>query len=259
VGTALVVLFQFYLFPNSLEPLWREDSLVEYLQSLLFLSASFAQLYIAVRLIQNHGNRRRTIFHLLLLLLFFLVAMEEISWGQRIFGWETPPFLEDNLQGETNIHNIFTGFFSPFHLALVLFINTYCYVLPLARHLSLDVRKILDRIQLPIIPIDLVSIFIIADIVRPIGLEHLDGQLTVILSLIPLGLFISRRPSRLFEILEKPALQVSCICLIGMITTLLGLFGPPIPTLWLWESRELLFGLGFMSYSLFEARFIMSR
>jgi hypothetical protein len=32
---------------------------------------------------------------------------EEISWGQRIFGWETPEALEEiNRQGETTLHNI---------------------------------------------------------------------------------------------------------------------------------------------------------
>lgn len=40
--------------------------------------------------------------------LFYLIcAGEEISWGQRVFGWETPTaFAEINEQGETNIHNI---------------------------------------------------------------------------------------------------------------------------------------------------------
>jgi len=35
-----------------------------------------------------------------------VVMMEEISWGQRIFGWETSEsFKELNTQDETNIHN----------------------------------------------------------------------------------------------------------------------------------------------------------
>ena len=40
-------------------------------------------------------------------LLFF--AAEEISWGQRIIGFETPDFLADsNSQGEFNIHNLYS-------------------------------------------------------------------------------------------------------------------------------------------------------
>lgn len=42
-------------------------------------------------------------------LLFFFAAGEEISWGQRIFGWETGDFFEDNLQNETNLHNLEIG------------------------------------------------------------------------------------------------------------------------------------------------------
>ena len=35
------------------------------------------------------------------------IAGEEISWGQRIFGWATPPELETvNNQGESNLHNV---------------------------------------------------------------------------------------------------------------------------------------------------------
>lgn len=44
-------------------------------------------------------------------LLFFFAAMEEISWGQRIFQWETPEkFFSKNLQNETNLHNFFNPF-----------------------------------------------------------------------------------------------------------------------------------------------------
>jgi hypothetical protein len=40
------------------------------------------------------------------------MAGEEISWGQRIFGWATPDFFrENNIQGETNFHNMDTQLF----------------------------------------------------------------------------------------------------------------------------------------------------
>lgn len=41
------------------------------------------------------------------------VVMEEISWGQQLFNWRSPEFfLRNSLQGETNVHNLFTGPFS---------------------------------------------------------------------------------------------------------------------------------------------------
>jgi len=46
------------------------------------------------------------LYGLVTLAAWFLTG-EEISWGQRIFGWETPETLEElNRQGETTLHNI---------------------------------------------------------------------------------------------------------------------------------------------------------
>lgn len=45
--------------------------------------------------------------YLVLAVAFFLGAMEEISWGQRLFGWGTPAAFEEiNFQDETTIHNV---------------------------------------------------------------------------------------------------------------------------------------------------------
>jgi len=46
-------------------------------------------------------------FFLLAMLSAFFLAMEEISWGQRIFDITTPKGLEEiNVQGEINFHNL---------------------------------------------------------------------------------------------------------------------------------------------------------
>jgi hypothetical protein len=45
--------------------------------------------------------------YLVLAVAFFLGAMEEISWGQRLFGWGTPAAFEEiNFQDETTLHNV---------------------------------------------------------------------------------------------------------------------------------------------------------
>lgn len=45
-------------------------------------------------------------------LVLFVMAGEEISWGQRIFEWQTTGyFSEHNVQGETNLHNLATQLF----------------------------------------------------------------------------------------------------------------------------------------------------
>jgi len=43
-------------------------------------------------------------------LFLFVAAMEEISWGQRLFGFETPRGFEANDQDEFNLHNFNTSF-----------------------------------------------------------------------------------------------------------------------------------------------------
>lgn len=38
---------------------------------------------------------------------FFVVGGEEVSWGQRLFGWQLPEFFEEhNVQGELTLHNL---------------------------------------------------------------------------------------------------------------------------------------------------------
>ena len=45
-------------------------------------------------------------------LVLIVMAGEELSWGQRIFQWETGEFfIENNAQGETNLHNLATHLF----------------------------------------------------------------------------------------------------------------------------------------------------
>lgn len=45
-------------------------------------------------------------------LVLFVMAGEEISWGQRIFQWQTEGYFSaHNVQGETNLHNLATQLF----------------------------------------------------------------------------------------------------------------------------------------------------
>ncbi|MFP4486403.1 MAG: hypothetical protein ACLFOC_05545 [Campylobacterales bacterium] len=57
-------------------------------------------------------------------LLAFVAALEEVSWGQHIFGFESGEFFEENnLQKETNIHNLIDGnIFSS-----VIYFSTYAF------------------------------------------------------------------------------------------------------------------------------------
>lgn len=83
-----------------------EDHFVENITSIALFIAAFYILYCAF---QNFGREKYLWGSIQILIALALVFMggEEISWGQRIFHWETTGiFKKDNLQDETNFHNL---------------------------------------------------------------------------------------------------------------------------------------------------------
>jgi len=95
-----------------------------------------------------------------LALFSFVVAMEEISWGQRILGYRPPEyFLQQNFQQEFNVHNVFdTGLRK---LALKATILGFGIVLPLLA-LAEPVRKLVRRHGPAIAPLGLIPAFVAA-------------------------------------------------------------------------------------------------
>lgn len=81
-----------------------EDLYGEWTQTYLFL----AGFLIALRLAFTSFPYRW--FFALLALALCYVVLEEISWGQRLIGFETPEFFRrHNLQREANLHNLVVG------------------------------------------------------------------------------------------------------------------------------------------------------
>ena len=90
--------------------LWTgEDRVAEWLQVVFFVGA-LVEAVRAQRALARAGRRGTASLYLVAVAgLVFLVG-EEISWGQRIFGWSTPEGLAAmNRQGETTVHNIGFG------------------------------------------------------------------------------------------------------------------------------------------------------
>ena len=83
--------------------LTREDSLFENIAAFLFFLTALLLLAIVAG---GRGVPGRWLY-ILGVLAFVFATGEEISWGQRIFGFETPNYLREiNLQNEVNLHNI---------------------------------------------------------------------------------------------------------------------------------------------------------
>jgi hypothetical protein len=94
------------------DPIFRylltEDGPVEWTSFACFIVAAFAAAWSARRLAISEDFIRALAFGIGSVGLAF-VAGEEISWGQRIFGFSTPEeLLAVNKQGELTLHNVAT-------------------------------------------------------------------------------------------------------------------------------------------------------
>jgi hypothetical protein len=92
---------------------YGEDKITEWVTFFGFFCGSL--LGFAILLFQREQMNRWTVVYLFGLSFFlFVCAGEEISWGQRIFGFATPEgFVELNQQQEFNIHNLKVEFIHP--------------------------------------------------------------------------------------------------------------------------------------------------
>jgi len=93
---------------SSINPyIWNENGFVEILQNIFLLFSIFYFLFFLKNLNLNSESQ----FYVLFLYCYFFALiyyfLEEISWGQHLFSWESPNFfVEFNNQKETNLHNI---------------------------------------------------------------------------------------------------------------------------------------------------------
>ena len=107
IGVCLTAFCFCYLAVNSPSiylDLEEEDSLVENLTAIWLFLAGF--LLIVTAFMERRAYLSFWIY-ILSGIAFLFAAGEEISWGQRIFGFHTPDiFMDLNSQHEFNIHNI---------------------------------------------------------------------------------------------------------------------------------------------------------
>jgi hypothetical protein len=84
-----------------------ENKPVEMATFVLALAAAIMAVRLALVLIRRAAAPFAGVFYVLFALGMFFIGMEEISWGQQIFGWETPPdWGQANAQNETTLHNL---------------------------------------------------------------------------------------------------------------------------------------------------------
>jgi hypothetical protein len=94
------------LHPPLFRALVVEDGPLEWAGTAAYAAAFFLAALLAVRLART-GRHASAAGALLLSLACLFVVGEEVSWGQRLAGWETPAALGAvNVQGETTVHNV---------------------------------------------------------------------------------------------------------------------------------------------------------
>ena len=126
--------------PELFSMLGREDGPIENASALLVLTASmvtFASAWFFRK--KQTGTAQQVFLTASMALVFFVIGMEEISWGQRIIGFDSPsPFLESD-QPETNLHNIATDMFEQWYYSLA---TVFLIVLPFVHERTTLLKKI---------------------------------------------------------------------------------------------------------------------
>lgn len=131
-----------------------EDAGIEYATSLFLLISSFVLARYAFRLF-GAGRTLSGAFLALYAFLFLFGAGEEVSWTQRMFGFETPESLKDaNVQGELTLHNLAWG---DTHIAHTIFgtglaavITVYLCVLPFLYSRVRWIARLADTFMVPV-------------------------------------------------------------------------------------------------------------
>ncbi len=163
----------FFIFNEStINSLCKEDGLYEYLGAILFLLSS---IMFFITYIKSEGimlsflRTKRNDFFLFAAIIFFIGFGEEISWGQRIIGFETPTWLKAiNVQEEFNFHNIFSGERSPLPskrpgIDMVFNLFWFCYglVLPILSEFSSTAKRFIEILKFPVAPLYFGCFFLI--------------------------------------------------------------------------------------------------
>ena len=226
----LVVLAYFpaYVSKDLLIRLTREDGPFEWTTAILLLATCIAFLVLAI--LPNYsifkskkGVGSRPLYFVLFALLFLFASGEELSWGQRIFNFDTPEAIKErNVQEEFNIHNleIFhgstkegeekTGISALFtlHRMYYLFFLFYLLFLPLLNRFNGFTRNMIQKYFIPVPSLFLGVLFLFNLIYgKAIGMMHTgyhshgiveikETVISVILFALPIKWFLTRGAKR---------------------------------------------------------------
>jgi len=152
-----------------------EDGVIEYLTASFLLFASIKLFFLFLKIYKKYS-----VFNFGLLsysLVLFFGFGEEISWGQRIFGIQSPSFFsENNFQGEINIHNMMVMGVDLnrwiFTYVLVLIFTFYFLITPIMYYKNKFPKTIVNRFSFLIPNYLYSSIFLITTLIINLNLAE---------------------------------------------------------------------------------------
>lgn len=151
-----LIFLSFYRMPVVYIHLIAEDCWGEYATFACYL---FAFIMTAYAIVARRELRRPG--YILMALFFFFCAMEELSWGQRIFEVDTPEtFKLYNNQKELNLHNLI--FIQYTKLVFQYCVLVWVAIIPILYARLERFKKLSDFIGIPIVPARLSPFFYLA-------------------------------------------------------------------------------------------------
>ncbi len=162
-----------------------EDCFFEMLTALAFFLAMILFILVYVRSLRA-GRRMsdstvRRCSYIVLALVMLLATGEEMSWGQRVLGVETPDYIKNvNIQDEINIHNLDLFQVTPERNVLRLLWHVFWFIfalgLPTIALLSSRGNCFLHRL-VPVIPLSIGLLFLLNYLIWRIFYIELPAEL----------------------------------------------------------------------------------
>jgi hypothetical protein len=214
-------------------------------------------LYLTLKV--SGSEKRRQFFYILLFLMFLFFFLEEISWGQRIFGTSTPEGLEEvNLQDETNIHNIGIGdSLLWIHILMALFLVTVGIIFPILRLSSKRFISFVEKLRFPVSNHNLIACFVMSLVIYSAPGFHWYVPMFILAVLFPVAIILSGKFKEFFSQFEHPLLQFTLVAVLGLVIIGLNANSETADNLThniAFEVRELLIAMALFFFAFFEMR-----
>jgi hypothetical protein len=167
----------------------REGDLVETATAILFAAAFLVSSTAALQ--ARHTGRRR--FYVIFGLVCLLAFLEEINWGQVLFGFGPPElFLKLSAQHETSIHDVLVERFRIRTItAVTVLMLAFGVLLPASARLSDRLRSFLDRVGIAVPPLSLSVGFLLGSLLANDYVTTREEEIAELFFSLALFLFIT--------------------------------------------------------------------